>query len=95
MQMLEEQKGAFSVGKVFSSGLTRIGKTIFDRVNKHTEDSKRIAHEKGDAVRVALKDKWDATDNFRSLGISIDKLTIIQIRTLLAPSKNKVIRPYL
>ena len=85
--MIEEQKGAFSAGKAFSAGLTRIGKTVFDRVNKHTEDSKRIAEEKGDAARVAQRTKQAAADILKSRNISKDKLTISQIKTMLAPLK--------
>ena len=50
MQMIEEQKSAFSVGKAFSSGLTKIGKTVFHRVRntqKITSEShrrKRMQH---------------------------------------------------
>ena len=57
MQMIDDQKGAFSAGKAFSAGLTRIGKTVFDRVNKHTEDSKGIAKEKREVARVAQREK--------------------------------------
>lgn len=32
-QLIEVQKGALPAGKIFRSGLTRIGKTVFDLVN--------------------------------------------------------------
>ena len=89
MQMIEEQKGAFSAGKAFSAGLIKVGKTVFDRVNRYTEDSKRIAEEKGEAARVAQREKQAAADILKSKNISRDKLSISQIKTLLAPLKRQ------
>ena len=87
MQMIDEWKGAFSAWKASSSDLTQVGKSVFDRMNKHIEDKKRIAQDKGDAAQVALKNKRSAVDKLKSLGISRDKLTISHIKTLLAPLK--------
>ena len=56
---------------------------------KHTEDNKRIAQEKEDAAQVVIKDKHTAAEHLRSLGISRDKLTIIQIKVMLAPLKRQ------
>ena len=57
MQMIEEQKGAFSAGKAFSSGLSKIVKTVFDRVNWNIQDMKRIAQKKENAAQMAMKKK--------------------------------------
>ena len=54
-------------------------------MNKHTEDNKRIAQEKGDVAQVTLNNKRAAADNLKFLGISADKPTISQIKMLLAP----------
>ena len=57
MQMIEEQKGAFSAGKAFSSGLSRIIKTVFDRVNWNAQDMRWIAQKKEIAAQMAMKKK--------------------------------------
>ena len=53
-QMIDEQKGAFSVGKTFNADLLRIGKTVFDRVMKNIADMKQHAKKKGKSARLAI-----------------------------------------
>ena len=52
MQMIEEQKGAFSAGKAFSSDLTKISKTVFDRV-RNTQKITSESHR-----RKRMQNKW-------------------------------------
>ena len=58
-------------------------------MNKHTEDSKRIAEEKGEAARVTQREKQAAADILKSQNISQNKLTVSQIKTLLGPLKRQ------
>ena len=39
-ERVKEQKGAFSAGKAFSSGLCEIGKPVFDIVNTNTTNTR-------------------------------------------------------
>ena len=88
-EMLKEQKGAFSAGKAFSVGLLRIGKTVFDRVTKHTDDMNVKQKKKSEAARLAMAELAQKAAEVKALGNTPDKLTITQIKTLLAPLKRK------
>ena len=48
---------------------------------------KRIAQEKEDAAQITMNQKQDAADKMQLLGLSKDKLTITQLKTLLARLK--------
>ena len=39
-EMIKEQKGAFSAGIAFNTGICEIGKTVFDIVNTHTTNTR-------------------------------------------------------
>ena len=89
VDQVKEQKGAVSAGKVYDTGVVRIGKTIFDIVTDNTTDNKRIAKEKGDISRLACNVKVKSALEIKVLGKSPDKLTISQLKILLAPLKRK------
>ena len=82
-----EQKGAITAGKLFQAGSCRIGKTVFDLVNTNADNIKRAAKEKGEALKVALLEKIRKANKVRELGKPNDKLTIGQLKILLAPLK--------
>ena len=86
-EMRKEKKGAFSTGKAFSAGLCEIGKTVFDSVNTNTTNTMRLAKEKGDKACLLHASKVAKANEIKALGKSPDKLTILQLKTLLAPLK--------
>ena len=89
VEQIKEQKGAVSAGKVYNAGLVRIGQTIFDIVNESNTDNKRAAKEKGDIARLAYNAKVKSALDIKALRISSDKLTINQLKVLIAPLKRK------
>ena len=84
---ISEQKGAFSAGKAVNCGLFRIGQTVFERISQNTANTKKIANEKGEAARLLLQAKVTAANTIKALGIATDKLTVAQLKFLLAPLK--------
>ena len=86
-EMVQEQKGALSAGKAFNAGLCEIGKTVFDIVNSNTTNTRRLAKERGDEARLLHASKVAKANEIKELGKSPDKLTIHQLKTLLAPLK--------
>ena len=88
-KMIDEQKGAFSAGKAFSVGLVRIGKTVFDRVTKHTEEMKKAEQKRNEAARLVMADMVKKANEVKALGKEANALTIAQIKVLLAPLKRK------
>ena len=88
-EMIQKQKGRFTAGKAFSAGLVRIGKTVFDRVTKHTEDAQKEADKKRKAVQLAMAAMISKSNEVKALGKSPDNWTIAQIKTVLAPLKRK------
>ena len=84
---MEEQIGAITAGRAFNDGLCHIGKTIFNRVNLYRVDSRRISWEKSDAVRQNMIVLREKTAKIKALNKATDRLTIVQIKVLLAPCK--------
>ena len=89
LERIEEQKGVFSAGKAFDCGLMRIGKTVFNRVTKNMGDVRQNAADKIQKERLALVALIAKANEIRSLGKSPDKLTVAQIKVLLAPLKRR------
>ena len=62
---------------------------IFDIFIDNNTDNKCIAKEKGDIIRSAYNAKVKSALEIKALGKSTNKLTIPQLKILLAPLKRK------
>ena len=89
MERIKEQKGAVTAGKLFNSGVCRIGKTVFDLVSQNATNNKQAAEEKDNAARVALLAKVQKANEIKALGKPNASLSNEQIKLLLAPLKRK------
>ena len=89
VERIKEQKGAVSAGKLFNSGVCRIGKTVFDLVSQNATNNKKAAEEKGNAARTVLLAKVKKADEIKALGKPYASLNNEQIKLLLAPLKRK------
>ena len=86
-ERIDEQKGAVTAGKLFNAGTCRIGQTVFDLVNKNTNNIKKAAEGKGRAAKAALLDKIQKAATIRQLGKQHESLTVKELLILIAPFK--------
>ena len=84
-EMIKEQKGAISSGKITNVGLHQIGKTVFYLVNMNNTNSKQIEKKKGEAARLDMMAKVANVNKIKALGKTPASFTIEQLKILLAP----------
>ena len=85
-EKMRHQKRAFSSGKAFNLGLSRIGKIVFYCVNHHTIELKHVKQVKGGTACAVLAKKL-AAEKYQGTGETPDKLTVAQMKIILGTLK--------
>ena len=67
VERIKEQKGAVTAGKLFISGVYRIGKTVFNLVSQNATNNKQEAEKKDNVARVALLSKVNKANRIKAL----------------------------